>query len=922
MIDGKYSFNVNAWDESGDIRIIDKVAKEAVDGYSELKHTGRSKLDGAPIGSGRHPLGSGEQPWQHVPWRRFQLQYANLQAKRNADGTKMTQTQIAQAMGFDSLKDFRAQVTRNKEQATRDKMDFVLSKYNEGMSLAEIAEATGGVMSKSSVKQYVDKFKENGGTLSIVAENKMNRVRGTAEMLKDQLKNGTGYLDIGKGAEELMNVKRTTLDAAISQLKDEGYYVHTIYNQRLGDKEKGTKIKTLSQNPSIQDIWKNHLYDIEAIGVRTEDGGETYKTPEGIKPPKQLSLDRVAVKFKEQGGADADGLILLRPGVEDLSLGKSNYAQVRIAVGGKYYLKGMCAYSDDIPDGYDVLFNTNKSITGGKEAALKKLNLDNPSNPFDSNIKPVNGQRGYLNIVNEEGDWSEWTHDMAAQFLSKQNYSLVRDRLKATVKATNEEYETILKIENPVLQRQLLEDFAGSCQTRARQLKAKGTAGACAQVLMPSADVKPNEIYAPNFKDGDRVVLVRYPHAGRFELAELTVNNHNQSAENLIGKHAQDAVVIHPSVAPKLSGADYDGDTVFVFKNNNGRIKVADGLPGLKDFDTKDWKAVDLKPGEKTITKKYRGNLMGCATNLIADMQNYDENTPPERIPTRKELEDAVKFSMVVIDAYKHDLDWRAAAEEYHYKELRRKYCRTINPETGKNNPIGSSSVITRAKRHMEEVDDATKLYSMYPTKVEKEYAAYANTMKAMQNTALKAAAEIKTPAWKPELGKKGGEYYNEVQSLDEKYAKLIANKPKERQAQILTSKWYNQQKKLADIKDADDAKKLRVRLERTARQVTGSEAFKYRIEFTDREWEAIQAGAVSPSKQAQLFRSANADKLRERALPKSYISLTTGQKAAITRMASKKNSSGGLAYSPTEIANKLGVSVSDVQKWLHRDGE
>ena len=30
-----------------------------------LMHYGRSKRDGAPIGSGRYPLGSGEEPYQH-----------------------------------------------------------------------------------------------------------------------------------------------------------------------------------------------------------------------------------------------------------------------------------------------------------------------------------------------------------------------------------------------------------------------------------------------------------------------------------------------------------------------------------------------------------------------------------------------------------------------------------------------------------------------------------------------------------------------------------------------------------------------------------------------------------------------------------------------------------------------------------------
>ena len=49
-----------------------------------------------------------------------------------------------------------------------------------------------------------------------------------------------------------------------------------------------------------------------------------------------------------------------RRGVADLDLGDSHYAQVRILVDGTHYLKGMAMYSDDMPDGADIVFNTNK----------------------------------------------------------------------------------------------------------------------------------------------------------------------------------------------------------------------------------------------------------------------------------------------------------------------------------------------------------------------------------------------------------------------------------------------------------------------------------------------------------------------------------------------------------------------------------
>ena len=158
------------------------------------------------------------------------------------------------------------------------------------------------------------------------------------------------------------------------------------------------------------------------------------------------SSDRILVKFKEDGGADRDGLIQLRRGVDDISLGNAKYAQVRIAVDGTHYLKGMATYSDDIPKGYDIVFNSNKSQSKGKLGAMKEMDLENPENPFGASIKSfddqlVRAQRHYidkngveqqsaLNIVNEEGDWHTSIEIFAVLeghlefFMNKEEYPL------------------------------------------------------------------------------------------------------------------------------------------------------------------------------------------------------------------------------------------------------------------------------------------------------------------------------------------------------------------------------------------------------------------------------------------------------------------------------------------------------------------
>ena len=121
-----------------------------------------------------------------------------------------------------------------------------------------------------------------------------------------------------------------------------------------------------------------------------------------------------------------DGVIQLRRGVDDISLGKSRYAQVRIGVDGTHYLKGMAVYSDDMPPGIDIIFNTNKSDKGDIHKAMKSIK-DDPDNPFGSIIRQkhyidANGKRrlSALNIVGsedpdgvkrpgEEGAWALWS---------------------------------------------------------------------------------------------------------------------------------------------------------------------------------------------------------------------------------------------------------------------------------------------------------------------------------------------------------------------------------------------------------------------------------------------------------------------------------------------------------------------------------
>lgn len=909
--------------------------------YESLEHSGVKRR------SGRYQYGSGDNPYQHEPWfKGFGVESA-YKLRDEMDSLKeqgMTQKQIADYYHMSTTK-LRRKITDISAQIQDAEINQVNAMHEDGKSVKEISERMD--ISDSKVRKIL-----KGEIKNRQDTNKEKQMKNIETALEKEVEK-YGYVDVGLGTEISMGVSKERLDAVLKRMQENGYYVHNIEQQRLSDKNKYTRIKTLTKNPDVMDTWK-HASEIKAPGVQTDDNGLTIL---GIKPPKQLDWSRVGIRYGDEGGTQKDGTIELRRGVPGLDLGGSNYAQVRIAVGGTNYLKGMAHYSDHMPNGVDVMFNTNKSHTTPKEEVLKPLKFEQEiiwkkdengnyiykdghrvieskkdkvdkdgnkvlaPNPFGASIKNgPDGQRGYLNIVNEEGDWSKWSTGMPSQFLAKQTVKYARERLNDTVKAVQDEHSEIMKVDNPIVKKALLEQFSNECKGKAQDLKAKGTARSMAEVLLPLPSIKPNEIYAPNFKDGENVVLVRYPHAGRFELAQLTVNNKVKEGKEVLGAHPIDGVGIHPSVAQKLSGADFDGDTVYVFPNNNGQIKVRESLPGLKDFDPNIWH-VD----HDTISPKTKQIQMGIVSNLITDMTIKGASDT--------ELTRAVKQSMVVIDSEKHKLDYKASAEKYNIADLINKYQNNgINPETGRTRH-GASTIISRASSEekipvlnrngtiktkngkpvmenstkMSEVDDARKLVSKEAYPIELVYADYANKMKSMQNESAKEALSIAKPTWNRDLAK--NVYAKEVASLNEKYKEALANKPKERQAQLLASQAYNKLKYTVETKD--ERKRLRSQVEEAARKKTGSKARDTQIVFSDKEWEAVQAGAISASRLESLLKFADMDRVRELATPRANSTLSPAKIRSIKSMLAN-------GYTQSDVADRLGISTSTIWRALN----
>jgi len=586
--------------------------------------------------SGRYPWGSGEE----VSFNNKSFSDYVKDMKRQG----ISDTEIAKCVGMNTT-EFRAikSIVANEEKQLNYARASQLKA--KGMSNAAIGEALGG-----RNESYVRSLLAPG------VKEKTDILQTTADMLKQEVAKNK-YVDVGLGVEDLIGVSTNTLSTSVALLKAEGYQVHPV-NVDQATTGLPTRYKILVAPGVTQKEAFMNRDKISTPGVVSTDHGRSYL---GIYPPLKISPDRVGVVYKKDGGADADGVTYVRPGVPDVSMGKSSYAQVRIAVGDTHYIKGMAVYKDNLPDGIDLLFNTNKDSTGNKLDALKTVE-DDPANPFGAQLK-AGGQlveRGkdgkvrvlsVMNKINEEGDWNNWSDNLSSQVLSKQSSSLAKAQLAKVYDKKAKEFDEVMALNNPIVKKKLLEELANSADSSANHLKAAALKDQKTHIILPVTSMPENQVYAPNYTSGDRVALLRFPHAGRFEIPELTVNNNHPEAKRML-KQAVDAIGIHPKVAERLSGADFDGDFVLVIPNNSGKIKTSPALAGLKDFDPRaQYKKYEGMP---VMTDKQKGLEMGNISNLITDMTIHKAS--PDQLAR------AVKHSMVVIDAQKHELNYKQSA--------------------------------------------------------------------------------------------------------------------------------------------------------------------------------------------------------------------------------------------------------------------
>lgn len=892
--------------------------------------------------SGRYPWGSGDNPYQHSGdflSRVEELKKKGLSEKEILE-TINNSLPDEYKMGLTEFRTARQKAGHDRKALEYDQIRAL---KDDGLGWKEIGDKLG--MSESSVRS---KYSNAIGEKASQAE----KIAATLKAEVDK----KGMIDISEGANQVLGVSESKLDEAAYILEAEyGYQRYGVGIRQPTNARQQTNITVLAKPEFDQKYAYQHQDQIDSLGdYHSDDGGETFTK---LQRPSSLDSSRVAIRYGDEGGLDKDGVMEIRRGVPDLDLGKSHYAQVRILVDGDHYLKGMAVYSDDLPDGVDVMFNTNKPSGTPKMKVLKEAKAD-PDNPFGAAIK-ANGQSMYIgddgkehlspiNKLKEEGDWDTMSRNVSSQFLSKQPKKLIENQLNLTVADYKAQYDEIMRYDNPTVKKKLLNDFADTVEGTSMTLKASAFPGQSTKVILPINKIKETEAYCPTYENGTRLALIRYPHAGTFEIPIVTVNNKNVSGKRNLGA-IQDAIGINAKVAERLSGADFDGDTVMAIPvTDKVNIKSTRALKALEGFDPKTAYAVpEGNPNNVRLMKKEeKQREMGVISNLITDMtlRGADED----------ELARAVKHSMVVIDAEKHKLDYKRSERENGIPELKQKWQIRVDEE-GATHYGGASTLLSRRKQTVRvperrgsiRVDKETGEYiykesgrTFTDPKTGKErkaedtvslisetkdartlssgtiqenlYADFSNKLKAMANQARKEAVNMKGIQRNPEAAKT---YAPEVASLKEKYNNMIANKPKERKAMLIANaniKAKIQEQGLDSTIDKKEIKKISSVEMQRARDSVGASGRKSKVTFTDREWEAVQAGAISDNMLTKFLNSSDSDEIVKRAMPKNVAVMTSAKM-------SKANAMLRSGYSYAEIAKACGVPESTVYSALNK---
>ena len=681
------------------------------------------------IGSGRYRKGTGDNPYQHG----FSNFLDRVDYYKRSGVTN--QKDLAKLCGCENTTDFRIAYSQalhewkvNRAATAQAMLDS--DKYKTKKAVAEAL----GIRDTTLTSWLNPKSLE-----------RVNQAQNVADFLENQLKEKK-MIDVGVGVERELNCSRTKLAEALAILEQKGY---NVYGGRVPQATNPGKKTTLSVLADTDQKWSdvyNHPELIQSVAdyIVRQDGEGNDVVQKKWQYPESLDSSRLMIRYRDDKaydghtGLEKDGTIELRRNVPDLDLKGSHYAQVRIMVDGEKYLKGMALYSDHMPDGVDVVFNTNKTPDQANKV-LKDIKKD-PDNPFGALLRNEGGQYTYedkdgntklglINKTRQEGDWEDWKDSLPSQFLAKQPIALIDKQLNKTIEEKQAEFDELMAMTNPTVKKSLLADFAEACDHQSVHMQAAALPRQKYQVILPIPTLKDDEVYAPYFKNGETIACIRFPNQGLFEIAICKVNNNNPQGKEMIG-NSMDAVGLNKANADRLSGADYDGDTVLCVpcndpKYSDTKIMNQPLLDGLRDFDPKVQYGYDYS--EKRIDKIKKKDKFGKVIKDEDGNPIYEEKEVTHYFRNGKELKPMTRTGLemgnvsnlmmdatlrgasdddkaaiarhcqVVIDAEKHHLDWEQSAIDNHIKELKKKYQERIDDEDGSYH-YGASTLITRAK--------------------------------------------------------------------------------------------------------------------------------------------------------------------------------------------------------------------------------
>ena len=723
---------------------LDEMIAAFLDDGNDIRHIGTDyEHPGAytHTGSGRYHHGEGENPHQHD----YDPEYEFAQMKhRGASEEEILKAMGLSTTEYRKL----VKELKSKDMTARHEDVVKLSEMGLGATAIakELSKRYGYEISEGTIRGDLKRIAAGEKVRVTKLEATKKILIDTLNEHTEDGKPYT-FVDVGEGSEKYINVSQVLKDGAVSAIARENtdVFEHVIQVAQVNNSQQKTTVKflvkvndpSLTEGKSETEVKKAaaaylHQHYDEMAPITSSVIGAAEGVPSSVRKveyPVSISHERVMIGYSDDpvNGDDnlaKDGTMIIRPSAKDLTMtdcdtqtGVTHYAQVRIAVDDSHYCKGMAMYGreDQFPPGVDVIFYTNKTSNKSWDKVLKEFKktkdengniVVDKDNPFGADLKAT-GQRYYydengekkmsaVNVLREEGDWNEYRKSLSAQFLSKQNLAFARNQLNTSIDNAKTQFDEIAAVKNAQVRNKLLEDFAESCDAKAIDLSAAATTGQLTQVLLPCPSLKSTtynddgsikeygHVYAPNYPDGHKLAIIRYPHANICEIPVLIVNNSNPEGKTQIGR-GLDAIGLPKSALDQLSGADTDGDTgtcidVTKLEELGLHVDTTKYFDELIGFDSKaaapmtdvtvlnkNWNARSDGTSGKTMSKRDRGLQMGRITNCISNMQKATG-------VTRDEMVRAMKYSMIVIDAYKHNLDWKGAEQEYGIKEIYDKY--------------------------------------------------------------------------------------------------------------------------------------------------------------------------------------------------------------------------------------------------------